>query len=57
MTRTKTEYDHVNANDNAVSIISLVFCHKLRIDRCRIQRYREELADSCQIMGQPLFDL
>lgn len=55
MVRTKTEYDHVNANNNAMAIISLVSCHKLRIDGRRVQRYREKLADSCQIMDQPLF--
>jgi len=51
MRLTKAKYYHVDANDNAVSILSLVFGHKLRRTGRGIQRHREELANSCARMS------
>ena len=49
--RTKTKDDDVDANDNAVPVISSVLCHlchKARMNGSRIQRYGEELANACE---------
>ena len=47
MRLTKAKYYHVDTNDNAVSILSLVYRYTLRRTGCGIQRHREELDNSC----------
>jgi hypothetical protein len=53
MRRTKPKDDHIDANDNAVPVISFsIYAHKSRMDGSRIQRYGEELANACEFKSQ-----